>query len=312
MPSNLIISFDFELGWGVLENNGWHNREATGVYKNLRQVFPEIMTKLKEHEITTTWAVVSNLLAESVADLDVDHLPELYKKDVLSFYNDAERETRCGIDLFEQLVSELDSLCDIGTHTASHLYCGHPSAKPSHILNDIVVSVKKLKEFSGRNIDSLVYPRDQVQYRFDVAKKTDLTMRINPSWGEANGQIHRILNSTKRMVGRIPESQVVNGLQDVIFQTGSMNFNAPKNRFSLAKKLLLSRSLASLCDRLEEGKGVYHVWLHPFNLSESSFVYRKFMDFLDVVGSLQQGGRLEVISMQDVAYRAKLNLPLVK
>ncbi len=58
MTSELVISFDFELGWGVLESERWQKREAAGVYTAMRPLFPELLNLFEGLDLTTTWAVV--------------------------------------------------------------------------------------------------------------------------------------------------------------------------------------------------------------------------------------------------------------
>ena len=43
MNSSVVITLDFELGWGSILNEKWREREMQGVYSRLRRVVPELL-----------------------------------------------------------------------------------------------------------------------------------------------------------------------------------------------------------------------------------------------------------------------------
>lgn len=298
----VVISFDFELGWGVLEQDNWRRRESAGVYSRMREDIPKLLRLLRQSEIPTTWAVVTNMLAESNHDMDIEHLPQDYRDQVNNFLNHANPTTVLGLDLFEQ-VAVMDTLCEIGSHSASHIYGSHPSVTAIQYSTDIQQSTKRLEKILGSPVSSLVFPRDQDNYRLQVAQKIPkLNMRLNPKFGESQSTVDRGISGLLDFIRPVKKSQTMVGASGEIYQTGSLNFNAFGGRYKFVKKQLLQVRLKRLAKQLNKGKNgdLYHIWLHPFNLSESSLNFSLFKDFLALLESLREAGTIKIETMSSI------------
>ena len=55
--SALIVSLDFELGWGVLDHPAWRQRESDGLYRRMREVLARV------HEFQRSQLIRSDLVA---------------------------------------------------------------------------------------------------------------------------------------------------------------------------------------------------------------------------------------------------------
>ena len=298
----IVISFDFELGWGVLEHDIWRRRESAGVYIKMRQDIPELLRLLRQYEIPTTWAVVSNMLAESDQDMNIEHLPPDYKDQVKKFLDHANPATKSGLDLFEQ-VAAMDSLCEIASHSASHIYGAHPSVTALQYTDDIQQSTLVLNKITGKNVSSLVFPRDQDNFRLQVAQQVpNLNMRLNPNFGESQGTIHRSVSGLLDFIRPVKKSQTMVGALGEIYQTGSLNFNAFGGKYKSVKKQLLQIKLDRLAQQLnnDENSDLYHIWLHPFNLSEYPLNFRLFKGFLALLERLREAGTIKIETMSSV------------
>lgn len=294
----IVVSFDFELGWGVLDSSLWKRREADSIYSNLRQVFDRLVAELRYTEISTTWAVVGSLLTESEAELDLEHLPVSYRDKVISFYRQSSQKTRCGLDLVDKL-QKLDGISEIASHTQTHIYAEYPGVTCSQYVDDVTKSITTLEEFFGKQVKSLVFPRDQARYNNDVAIKHPLNFRLNPNYGQKNGHIYRMLKGAARLYSNAPKSRVIMGANGEYYQTGSLYFNWSGGKYEIIKKTLTKIQASRMVSSLREGD-IYHVWLHPFNLAESNEHLNTFMEFIRELAELRDKGMVEVVTMDEL------------
>ena len=118
----LVVSFDFELGWGILDEPVWRELEAQGLYSRLRSILADLFGFLATRRLPTTWATVSSMLVDDRADLELDHLPEPYKSYAAVFFDEAAWHTRCANDLMESWHQSLGEFSEIASHTSTHIY----------------------------------------------------------------------------------------------------------------------------------------------------------------------------------------------
>ena len=302
MPAKVVISFDFELGWGVLEDGGWKELERRGVYRKMREDIPRVISLLKKHQIQTTWAVVGGMLDPIAISESLSHLPNEYRDRVDAFVNEAEEETKNGLDLVEQLVA-MGDLCEIGSHTSTHIYANHRSATEEQYISDIAQSISTLKKSTGKNINTVIFPRDQAKYRLAIAKQFPfLNMRLNPKMGAKTNRALRGLHFCADFVSPVPKSRIYVGPHDAIYHIGSMYFNMCGNKFRKLRASLLKKRANRLVNQIKncQDNSVFHVWLHPFNLSESCKNLSLFCAFLEMLGSLQREGLLNTTTMANL------------
>lgn len=306
MTSELVLSFDFELGWGVLESERWRERENAGVYTALRPVMSELVSVLTQLGISTTWAVVAAMLVESETDLQVDHLPDNYKRDLVDFVGNAHRETKWGADIVDQLLG-MGSLTELASHSLTHFYPWHSDAGKEVCTTDMSLAKIALEKYSGRSISSVIFPRDQANWRSEMAALSPGNYRLNPKellvekyfWSDWR-------NTVRGFAGWVPQMDVFVGSYGECYQTGSMFFNAPPGRLHLLREIRLGRQVCWLLDSLKNTDGLFHIWLHPFNLAATPGLFVRFKHFLYALAKLQDSGQLKVSTMQSVGDRCRV------
>lgn len=310
----VVISFDFELGWGVLETQAWRRRESSGVYQRLRLVMPELLSLLKQYELPTTWAMVSNMLIANIKNLSIEHLPENYRNNLLTFFHEAKEDTRLGLDLVDQ-VMECNDLCEIASHSSSHIYANQASVTEDQYIADIMLSFEELENFTGRSINTLVFPRDQEKFRFGLAaKKTGLVMRLNPNFAVQRSTMQRGMHALGDFIRPLSESDSYIGRDGECYQMGSFNFNTIGGKYHKIRELLLREKLRKLYQAIENSSSdlastkIYHIWLHPFNLSESSLNQQMFNTMLHRLSEYRDQGKLQIMTMQRLAADCQLTL----
>ncbi|MCP4772061.1 MAG: hypothetical protein GY879_11705 [Planctomycetes bacterium] len=306
MTAKLVISFDFELGWGVLDDPLWRRREQDGLYQRMRPVLADLFRFLNERELATTWATVSSMTFEDTNDVPVDHLPESYRQHVQEFCRSAAWETRCGTDLLDSWQQQLAPFSELCSHTATHLYAGYEGVTSEQYVKDVELSIERLEQQYGAPIESLIFTRDQDDFRAEVSEKRVMNLRIGPqSYGKASmGKLARMMRGATRFWQAIPASVIRNGEHGECLQSGSLYFNWSGGDFEYLKRQQVRTQASRMLRQMQADGGTYHVWLHPFNLAETPQHQRAFRHFLESAVRLRDAGGLEILTMRDRSRRA--------
>lgn len=286
----IVISLDFELGWGGVEEGFWKKREVAGVYRRLREDFYNLLADADRLEIPMTFAVVGAMI-DSLNDSSFEHLPDGYRCSVRDFVSKAEDTTVFGRDLFDMILAANVSH-EVASHTYSHLHAHHCDAVDQIILADL----KKSLDVIGRYVDrpkSLVFPRDQ-KFSGSVLEESGLSVVRVPPKAESKSTLGRLLEvppSTARAAGW-------GGGES----SGSVLLN-----WSTGSKAILKRRLVECKVR----RGMLsdqdqHYWFHPFNLSEVKGFSVWFREVMEDIARMRDAGELRVCRMVDqVNYPAK-------
>lgn len=300
-PSRLIISFDFELGWGVLDTPTWRHREQQGIYRNLRPVFEKLMALLAATRMPTTWGIVSSSLADRESELDLEHLPKGYSDAVRTFFREAAQETRNSTDLMEKwlTISDFSELC---SHSSTHIHADYPALEPEAWVQDILNSCNEIEKKFGLQANSLILPRDQDRFRLNLSAIRPMNCRLSPSFLLPRSAPKRTMGKICLGLGHIPPSIIMQGGYGETYHTGSLFFNWPAGRGEWLRRTRLQIQKNRLLAALENTGNVYHVWLHPFNLARTPLHYEAFADFIAAAARLRDAGKLEVLTMRQAQY----------
>ena len=306
MKPALVVSFDFELGWGVLDDPVWRELEAQGLYSNLRSVLADLFRFLATRQIPTTWATVSSMLVDDRANLELDHLPEPYRSETAVFFDEAAWYTRCANDLMESWHRSLGDFSEIASHTSTHLYASAGSVTGSMYRRDVEISLELLDVVSTRRVESLVFTRDQTDFLPDVLELRPLNVRVPPIGGGGYGgssTAGRLFRGAARFLRRVPSSkfELVSGGGST--QSGSLYFNWTGSRISPVKALQVRALASRMLEQLAKGTESFHVWLHPFNLAETSAHLQRFKRFMTRAADLRDAGQIEILTMREFAMR---------
>ena len=303
MSTRVVISFDFELGWGVLESNAWQLLESKGVYCKMRKDIPTVLTLLDKYSVKTTWATVSGLLDPEKTVKNLDHLPANYKESVDNFVINAKTETKNGRDIAD-LVLGMGDLCEVGSHTTTHVNANHPTIKECHYVNDVMLSFDSLEIYSGKKIETLIFPRDEPAHSVAISsKKRGLNIRLNPRNSAGKSSIARKLLFAFDYWSNVPRSNIYNGGFSDTYHTGSLYFNMCGNGHRAARSISLKKRVNRLLKQIKKcnDDSIYHVWLHPFNLSLSEYNLHLFCYFIEQLGIMQKSGIVNTVLMKNIS-----------
>jgi hypothetical protein len=170
---------------------------------------------------------------------------------------------------------------------------------------DVLQSFEVLERESGSAVNSFIFPRDQAGFRSALARaRGGLVMRLNPAFSAPKaGAIGRAAAAGAAFFRPVPPGKVIVGPDRAIYQQASFNFNAAGGRYKKAKELLLNSRIRKLLIQLagERSTDVFHLWLHPFNLSEYPVNERLLTGLIGQVARLRETHGVEVLTMSELA-----------
>lgn len=285
-----ILSFDFELGWGVVESGTWRERENAGVYEQLREVIYRLLARMDRLAIPVTWAAVGGMVAGR-SDGEFDHLPPDLREKYLAFVAEAQDPTVKAHDLFDMILGA-DAPHQIASHSYSHARFSYPAYSLDGKTRDVALSKRAIERIAGP-IDAFVYPINHSTDFEPLAANGFRVARVSPK--EPRFAKVRPLNKAYyRTVAPPPMVTVEMDETGIEKHFGSMLFLWPDGRFSeLRKTFVISRAHQGLRRAARTG-GTFHTWLHPFDLANTPGAEDALLGLLEAVARERDIGRVEI------------------
>ena len=284
--SKIVLTFDFELGWGCLENGLWKIREKKGIYKRMSYVLDTLLTQMEVMEIPATWATVGGML-QNISDMDLDYLPDNYKDMVFSALRSADKQTFNGHTLFEKICNSKVKHV-IACHSHTHIRFNHEHINENTIRSDLKQFFSVIPDTIQRP-DRFVFPQN-IEAFYDILEEAGFKKVRGNELNDYNGSRMSYLLST--LTRPPPMSQSIKVGDNLFRETGSMFFNTGYNRLYRLPFLLL-RARRGLSDVVKTG-GTFHLWCHPFNFSESPRLLDSFIYILKSAARIRDAGYLEI------------------
>lgn len=279
MAGQLIVSLDFELFWGMLDQCPLEDYE-----KNVlggRAAIPQLLNLFEKYNIHATWATVGFQFGENYSELEPFLPPEelrpTYEKPGLDPYGwfskigDCEETAPCFYagSLLKQIAATPGQ--EIGTHTFSHFYCREKGQTPEQFAADMEAA-KAIAQAKGFEVTSVVLPRNQCEPEYtDVLRRLGFTAYRD----EENDWIHekirfrpllralRLLDVYLPLTGQggyVPKNE--GGIWNL---TGSRMY---KPIFPALKPLegLKLRRIKRQMRHAAQNDLTFHLWWHPHNI----------------------------------------------
>lgn len=167
----LLVSLDFELGWGV--HDIMPMEACRTRLEGTRKVVPEILSLFSEYGVHATWAIVGLLFFDSRREL-VASLPPYLPKYTNEVYNPYQRLSQLGAgesaDPYHYAASLVELIQktphqEIGTHTFSHYYCLENGQDPDAFREDLRAAMRAARRF-GLVLRTCIFPRNQVKREY--------------------------------------------------------------------------------------------------------------------------------------------------
>ena len=264
---SVVISVDAELGWGFHD----YDEPPVDRVENGRRGWQTLLALFDRFEVPATWAVVGHLLLDDCDGVHADHPspPNWFERERTTWRD--RPDLRFGPDLVEAI---RDSPTDheIGSHSFSHVIFTDP-AVTDRIADAECRRARQLGREWNLDLESFVYPRNEVGHRDALAGAGFRTYR-------GRTPIPSSLRHTLESLAR-GRSLLVNPSVD---EYGLVNVPASTFCFAFEGRM---RSIAELVwddpivhlaksgiDQAVDGDGVFHLWLHPNNLTTQRDVHR--------------------------------------
>jgi peptidoglycan/xylan/chitin deacetylase (PgdA/CDA1 family) len=322
-----VLSFDFELHWGVrdhMPSNGPYQQNLLGA----RVVIPQLLKLFERYDIAATWATVGFLFASSRKELDQ------FRPAILPQYTDRSLDpytepTGSGEqdDPLHYAASIIDQIRqspgqELATHTFSHCYCLEPGQTLDAFQADLRSAVA-IAAARGVALRSIVFPRNQVNPDYTSAL---LEAGITCYRGSENGWMYRPIPQRQKVAAMraarladsyfgVPGRQIVHWAEipqaDGLCNVRGSRFLRPyRPKLGAFEKLRMRRITAEM-NMAAENQGVYHLWLHPHNLGINIEANLEFLEeILQAFVSCRSRFGMRSLSMHSVAEVAREQRPL--
>jgi peptidoglycan/xylan/chitin deacetylase (PgdA/CDA1 family) len=304
----LVVSLDFELAWGsfdhahgpeLLEMARWtHDHGA-----------PALLDLLTRNGLSATWATVGVAMLDRLPDTAGLAPFSAGGRDWFSFVPPGATEATAPEWFAASFVRELLRATprqEVGFHGFSHVVLGDP-ALPAARARQELERCAELARRLGIEAPSFVFPRNSIAH-LDALRSAGIACYRGvdevplPLPGRRAQRLWWLAADVLGLPPPIVRPRIDGGLVDV---PGSLMVRyAGGWRRRIPDRVRLRRLRTGL-RRLRARGGIFHVWLHPENLFfERPRLERVLADFLAEAGELAAAGRIEVLTMGEVARAA--------
>ena len=288
--SGVILSLDFECGWGSIDTGLWRERERLGVYENLRPALQRFVDHLGVTEFAATWAVVGAMI-EPPEVRDTDHLKGTYHEAVAKFRKEAKAQTHDGRDLLD-IVQSARTPQRFGTHSYTHVRFIDPE-QDAGVYAEELSRARAANARAGIDADCLVCPRNELGHVETVARSGIDCLRTPPGLENTpaeRGAAARVWRALTAPPLPVREERRDDGL---LLHSGTEFLNWGKGAGGF-KRAVTRRRIDAALRCAEAGRGDVHFWVHPFNLVETPGLLDYAISVLDRIARLRDAGRVSV------------------
>ena len=279
MAGTLLVSLDFELFWGMLDQCALEDYQDNVL--GGRKAIPQLLKLFEKYGIHSTWATVGFLFADHYDELAAFFPQECqlpsYSNEKLKPYgkfkeigcNEEDAPCFFAPSLIRQVAETAGQ--EIGTHTFCHYYCREAGQTAEQFRGDMEAA-KAIAKKSGFNVTSVVLPRNQCEPEYTQVLRE---LGFNSYRDEENDWIHEKIKF--RPLLRLLR------LADVYFPLTGLGGYTPKNEDGIWN-LVGSRMYKPILKPLRFLEGLklhrikrqmlhaakhnltFHLWWHPHNI----------------------------------------------
>lgn len=285
MKASVIITFDFELGWGAINNGKWMQREKSGVYSRLRTILPKLLGVFKDLEIYSTWGIVG-CMCEAPGQQDLMHLDFEMKSRILTAQKQAKQETFDGRDLIEHLNSS-SKYCSFCSHSYSHTRVDELASNDKAFEREIILFENAMEGMTYEK--KFIFPQN-IEGGFNVLEYLGYhKVRGAEVYQNDNKHLFKKFRNHVLLSPRLSESIQVTPY--LVKETGSIFYNARNSKWR--RSLVQYRCWRGLKNILRFG-GKLHIYNHPFNLAEDKYLYKSYIKLLNNIARFRDKGLLQI------------------
>ncbi|GAA0525072.1 Polysaccharide deacetylase [Halorubrum aquaticum] len=304
----VVLSLDAELIWGFHD----HAEIPTERVEHARESWVYLLELFDEYGLPATWAVVGHLFLDSCDGVHSDSPvgEDWYSRDPGGEL--APDSVWFGRDLIDAIRdSKADH--DIGSHSFSHVEFGSKRVSEEVARAELERSVEVAEEY-GIDLESFVFPRNKVGHRGLLAEYGFSCYRgRSPDRWYDTAPIRPLGKLATYALGASSPPIVDPRVDDY----GLVNVPASMYLFTFegfVRKALetvagdpVARQVELGLERLkEEDRGVFHLWLHPNNVTTEQD-RRRLERIVSMIAEYRDRYDIDVMPMSRVANRVRTN-----
>jgi peptidoglycan/xylan/chitin deacetylase (PgdA/CDA1 family) len=317
----MVMSLDLELSWGRFDKMSPDVLTQQSMQE--RACVKRLLALLDEYEVPATWAVTGHLMLDECAR-GAKGLPheDLAPRPAYSWFGgDWYRMDPCtkasdapcwyAPDIVEW-ITRARAGHEVGSHAFAHIYYGDPETTAETAEADLQAAVMAAKA-KGVTLRSFVFPRNLVGHLPVLRRAGLIAFRGSPDpLNRGNrGLLKRGHHFLKQLLGCAPMNVFAE-------ETLPGLWNIPGNHFFIGREGLrkaipmASRVLKGMrgIDRAVKNGGLYHLWLHPFNLiADSDNMFRGLERILAHAREQRRRGALQILTMEEYARALQMSYP---
>ena len=221
----------------------------------------------------------------------MDHLPIELQNKTLMALESSKSTTFNGRDLFDLIQGT--PLQSFASHGYSHMRFSYPGVT-SEVVDRELKLCSNIWSDNDLSTEVFIFPQNHEGF-FDQLHHNGIKKVRGAEYGNTNRSL------VKRVVSKVimpPPLSKDSKINNVELSTGSLFYNAPlgSKAYAYLLNLQFSRGLKQAC---RQG-GVFHLYNHPFNLSESPDLFSSYCNMLKNIARKRDSGKLEIISFSDM------------
>ena len=285
----VIISFDFEIGWGDITNDRWRARQKLGVFDEIRIVLRQLLTQMDSLDLPVTFATVGAMF-DDPEKRTLEHLPDDAKLIAHGALNDGDQQTFDGRDLFEMVLNST-SKHDIACHSYSHIPFDYKGVNAEFISQDLSEFERVLNHTCSQTADRFVFPENTEGFHEQLKAAGYKIART----GANNSHSSRIAYLASQFISPPPVSTEEVTSSGLIRQSGSMLYNSGRGK-DYRVPIVYRRAKRGI-DHVANHGGTLHIWAHPFNFAESEKLKLSLIKLMRYMITLRDMGKIEISPM---------------
>ncbi|WP_132059363.1 polysaccharide deacetylase family protein [Halorussus amylolyticus] len=305
---SVVLSLDAELAWGFHDHADLPDERVSSA----RESWLRLLELFDEFDVPATWAVVGHLMLDDCDGDHRDHPTEdgWFDRDPGTW--ERRDEEWYGSKLVDA-IEGADADHEVGSHTFSHVEFGHTTRE---IAAAEMREAVEIAEDRGLTVDSVVFPRNYVGHRDVLAAYGVKSYRgVQPRRWYDRG----LLGSAAKLLGWPTGLVSPTLVTPEVDEYGLVNIPASLYLFCFEGR---ARSLVEGVtgdpvvtmakrgiDRAASEEGVFHMWLHPNNLTDDRD-FDRMRAILSHLAEVRDRTPLKVQTMGEIAADLKDDEPL--
>lgn len=315
MAGKLLVSLDFELFWGMLDQcalEDYQDHVLGG-----RDAIPQLLELFQKYDIHATWAAVGFLFARDHAQLKA-YFPQerpSYTRGDLSPYpwfdtigkDEASAPCFYGASLLQQ-VSRTPGQ-EIGSHTFCHYYCREPGQTPEQFAADLQAA-KRIAADQGYDVTSVILPRNQCEEAYTgIFRELGFTAYRDEEqdWIHEKIKFRPLLRLLRLADVYLPltgqggyHPRKENGVWNLV---GSRMYKPIFRPLRMLEGLKLKRIKSQMRHAAKHGL-TFHLWWHPHNIGvETQAHLQQLEEIFACYQQLKERYGMESLNMREAVTR---------